>query len=88
MVHCHLDRAVQQPLVPVPVWHFRIKKPEEVRTVVVVLQVDEFVDQHMVYACSGCCHQLRVQDDLSAGRAASPLPGHFNEAKRRCGFDP
>jgi hypothetical protein len=41
--------------------------------VVMVLEVSEFVEQHVVDASAWGFDQVRVQDDLTSGRATSPL---------------
>ena len=48
-IHHQFYHVVENLFVLVPVWHFAVEDPEERRSVVVVDQVSQFVDDHIVH---------------------------------------
>ena len=72
-----LDHLIKSVLLRFPVAQMLIKQGPELRAVVMVFQVSEFMHEHVVNARPRRFYEMRVQDDLAAWRAASPLPLHL-----------
>ncbi len=73
-VHQLFNHAIEDLLVSVPVGHFTVENPEEFWAMVVVDQVGEFMDDHVVHTRPRCLYQVRVQDDLARWGTRSNRP--------------
>lgn len=60
-----------------------VQQPPEIRIMVVVFQMGQFVDQNVFDAISWRLDQAGVHDDLTVGGTTSPLPGHVQHSERR-----
>lgn len=71
-----LGHVVQLRLSRFPVWQQGFEQAVEVRAVVVLFQVAQFVDYDVLDACTGSLDQLWVEQEFPFGRTATPLRTH------------
>ena len=82
------NHSIQHVFMLGPSGNFLIQNLKKLGPMVVVHEMGQFVDDHVVDAGAWCFDQVRVQDDLTGGRAGAPLPGHIQKSEGRRGGHP
>ena len=71
-----------------PIWIRKTDGLPELWAVVVMPEMRQFVEDHIIYAFSWRFDKVRVQDDGAIGGAASPALLHLLQAKWWAAADP
>ena len=71
--HKYLDQAIEISFLGLPFRNMLIDQPLKPGPMIMVAEVGEFMGDNIVNAITWCFDQVRIQDDVSIGGAASPL---------------